>query len=227
MALFSAVSSDYFRVMHVPLLRGRPITEQDVETSPWVVVINAAMAQKYWPNEDPIGQLITVNTPAHPGEEKPREIVGVVGNVRQYALRTDPRPEMLSIANSASEPKTQRARSLQRRHGGRAILWMGHVTKLHANGSSDSVFGRRLQGSRMCWQTHGFDAARLLTNNRGGSDVDAECPHARLRCGLRIALCRRITDGHGGANCDGQTPDHLSGWNAPHIGSPLAKAPLK
>ena len=94
MALFSAVSSDYFRVMHVPLLRGRPITEQDVETSPWVVVINAAMAQKYWPNEDPIGQLITVNMPAHPGEEKPREIVGVVGNVRQYALRTDPRPEM-------------------------------------------------------------------------------------------------------------------------------------
>jgi hypothetical protein len=42
-ALFSAVSSDYFRVMHVPLLRGRPITEQDVATSPWVVVINARL----------------------------------------------------------------------------------------------------------------------------------------------------------------------------------------
>src|SRR6202011_1457824 len=49
-ALFSAVSSDYFRVMRIPLLKGRPITEQDVETAPWVVVINTVMAHKFWTN---------------------------------------------------------------------------------------------------------------------------------------------------------------------------------
>jgi hypothetical protein len=79
-ALYSAVSSDYFRVMRIPLLRGRAITDQDVETSPWVVIINEAMAHKFWPNQDPIGQVIMVHTPTAPGEERPRQIVGVVGN---------------------------------------------------------------------------------------------------------------------------------------------------
>ena len=96
MALFSAVSPDFFRVMRIPLLKGRPITEQDVETAPWVVVINEAMAQAFWPNQDPIGQVITIHTPAAPGEERPREIVGVVGNVRQYELAREPGPEMYS-----------------------------------------------------------------------------------------------------------------------------------
>jgi predicted permease len=80
--------------MRIPLLKGRPITEQDVETAPWVVVINAAMAHKFWPKQDPIGQMIMVQTGGAPGEEKPREVVGIVGDVRQFALARDPRPEM-------------------------------------------------------------------------------------------------------------------------------------
>ena len=47
MALFSAISLEYFRVMDIPLLRGRFPTEQDTESAPWVVVINDAMARKY------------------------------------------------------------------------------------------------------------------------------------------------------------------------------------
>jgi putative ABC transport system permease protein len=92
--LFSAVSPDYLQVMQIPLLRGRELTEKDVETSPWVVVINDALARKYWPNQDPIGQVITVNTQAVRAEERPREIVGVVGDVRQFGLGSDPAPEM-------------------------------------------------------------------------------------------------------------------------------------
>ncbi len=49
---------------------------------------------RLWPNQDPIGQTLTVHTPAAYGEERPREIVGVVGNVRQFQLATEPRPEM-------------------------------------------------------------------------------------------------------------------------------------
>jgi predicted permease len=93
-ALLSAVSADYFRVMQIPLLRGRQLTEHDFRTAPWIVVINQAMAKKYWPNQDPIGQVITVNQDLISAEEQPREIVGVAGNVRQLAADRDPVPEV-------------------------------------------------------------------------------------------------------------------------------------
>lgn len=92
--LFSAISADYFRVMQIPLLRGRPLTEQDFGAAPWVVVINEVMAKKFWPNQDPIGQVITVHQDLISAEERPREVVGVVGNVRQYAAEQDPDPEV-------------------------------------------------------------------------------------------------------------------------------------
>jgi putative ABC transport system permease protein len=98
---YSAISSDYFQVMRIPLLKGRAPTEQDTYSTPWVVAINEAMARKFWPNQDPIGQVITLDTV--PGEEKPREIVGVVGNVKQFASRIDPGPEI--YASYLQQPK--------------------------------------------------------------------------------------------------------------------------
>jgi len=91
-AFYSAISPDYFRVMQIPLLRGRSPAAQDTYSTPWVVVINQAMAHKFWPNQDPIGQVITLDTV--PDEERPREIIGVVGNVKQSASGTDPAPEI-------------------------------------------------------------------------------------------------------------------------------------
>jgi putative ABC transport system permease protein len=90
-AMFDAVSSDYFRVMRVPLRKGRTITEQDTETAPWVVVVNEAMARKFWPNQNPIGEIITLDTVP---QERPREVVGIVGDVRQFQLAREPMPEM-------------------------------------------------------------------------------------------------------------------------------------
>ncbi len=100
-AFYSAISPDYFRVMQIPLLRGRSPSEQDTYSTPWVVVINDAMARKFWPNQDPIGQVITLDVV--PREEKPREIVGVVGNVKQFASRIDPGPEI--YASYLQQPK--------------------------------------------------------------------------------------------------------------------------
>ena len=100
-AFYSAISPDYFRVMQIPLLKGRAPSEQDTYSTPWVVVINEAMARMFWPNQDPIGQVITLDTV--PGEEKPREIVGVVGNVKQFASRIDPGPEI--YASYLQQPK--------------------------------------------------------------------------------------------------------------------------
>lgn len=93
-AMFSTVSPGYFRVMQIPLLKGRDVTEHDTETAPWVVVINQAAAGKFFPNQDPIGRVITVDTRAVQAEERPREIVGIVGNVRQVRLGEDSVPEI-------------------------------------------------------------------------------------------------------------------------------------
>jgi putative ABC transport system permease protein len=81
-----AVSADYFHLMDIPIMRGRGITEQDTETSAPVVVISEATARQFWPNEDPIGREITFDSSP---EERPRQIVGIVGNVKQYVLTMD------------------------------------------------------------------------------------------------------------------------------------------
>lgn len=86
---YNAVSPDYFRTMGIPLLQGRDVSEQDIRTSPWVVVINEAMAHRIWPHQNPIGQVITIDRL----EEKPREVVGVVGNIKEWALRDRPTPQ--------------------------------------------------------------------------------------------------------------------------------------
>lgn len=85
-----AVSSDYFRLMGIPVLRGRGVTEQDTESNAWVVVINEAMARRVWPNEDPIGRTIRFDDSP---QEKPRLIVGVVGDVKQFVLTQPAEPE--------------------------------------------------------------------------------------------------------------------------------------
>lgn len=77
--------------MGIPLLRGRGVTEQDTKSNAWVVVINEAMARRFWQNEDPIGRSITFDDSP---EEKPRQIVGIVGNVHQFSLTTPPEPEV-------------------------------------------------------------------------------------------------------------------------------------
>ena len=85
----------YFSVLKVPLLRGRVFTLQDTAKAPAVVIINSAMAKKYWPKEDPIGQRITIGKGLGPEFNDPtRQIVGIVGDVRENGLDSDPPPVM-------------------------------------------------------------------------------------------------------------------------------------
>jgi predicted permease len=81
----------FLSALSIPLLRGRFIADTDRgETAP-VCVINKAMAQKYWPDKDPMGQLIVLTRNDVNGEKKPRRIVGVVGDVRGR-INEDPPP---------------------------------------------------------------------------------------------------------------------------------------
>jgi len=89
--LRQGVSSDYFRMMAVPVVRGRAITEQDTESNAWVAVVNQEFARRFWRNEDPIGRVVQFDDSP---DEKPRQIVGIVGNVHQFSLTRAPEPEV-------------------------------------------------------------------------------------------------------------------------------------
>ena len=82
------VTPGYFAVLKIPLLRGRLFNEHDTASAPKVALINRAMAQKYWPNQNPIGEVIIIGKGLGPELEDvgPREIIGVVGNVREAGL---------------------------------------------------------------------------------------------------------------------------------------------
>ena len=62
-------------------MRGRSFTERDTESSPWVAVINESLARQFFPDEDPIGRTL------YPGQDRPREIIGIVGDIRQENLQ--------------------------------------------------------------------------------------------------------------------------------------------
>lgn len=81
------VSPHYFTVFRVPLLRGRLFANTDVGNSAKVVLINQSMANKYWPKENPVGQVIDIGAGLGPQfQDSPRQIIGVVGDVRETRL---------------------------------------------------------------------------------------------------------------------------------------------
>ena len=72
------------------IVRGRGFTERDDERAPAVVVINETMAAKYWPGEDPIGKRVKLSY----NNTRPREIVGIAGDVKQTSLTDAVPPQM-------------------------------------------------------------------------------------------------------------------------------------
>jgi predicted permease len=85
------VSPGYFHAMNIPLLRGREFTDADKQQSAGVMVIDRTLAQRFFPDRDPIGAHILITL----GDDSPSpeyEIVGVVGSVKHVALTEDPTP---------------------------------------------------------------------------------------------------------------------------------------
>jgi len=89
---YATVSPGYFHVMRIPLLRGRFFSEQDSPSNPRVAIVSETLARRYFPNQDPIGRQMRFGFP--PNGNVSREIVGVVGDVRDVALSQKPGPMM-------------------------------------------------------------------------------------------------------------------------------------
>jgi predicted permease len=74
------ITPDFFETLRIPLQRGRIFTEQDIAGAEPVAVIDARLAQQYWPNEDPIGQQVILSASLR------SRIVGIVGSTRNSDL---------------------------------------------------------------------------------------------------------------------------------------------
>jgi putative ABC transport system permease protein len=93
-ARVSAVSGDYARTLGTPVLRGRMVNDSDVATSPFVIVINEALAKKYFAGVDPLGKQLDLGG-KDTGMIKPYTIVGVLGDQVDAAVGGAVRPFLL------------------------------------------------------------------------------------------------------------------------------------
>jgi putative ABC transport system permease protein len=76
------ISPGYIEALHIPLLRGRDLSDADTAGRPNAVLISESMAQRFWHNENPIGKHVTLTF----FPDGPREIIGIVGDVKDSGL---------------------------------------------------------------------------------------------------------------------------------------------
>ncbi len=88
----SSVSSDYFRTLGIPHFRGRDFTRQDHADAPPVVIVDEALADRYWPGEDPLGKRLKWG--GFESESPWMEVVGVVGHVAVNGVVQEALPQI-------------------------------------------------------------------------------------------------------------------------------------
>ncbi len=110
-----AATPGYFKTMGIPIVRGRYFEERDTADSTPVAIIDDALAQKYWPGEDPVGKRITFQRDPQ-GNPVWREIVGIVGHVKHTDLEGEsraqyyiphqqiPQPGMAVVVRTSGDP---------------------------------------------------------------------------------------------------------------------------
>jgi putative ABC transport system permease protein len=92
------VSPEYFHLLGMPLERGRIFSEQDIETTPQVAVINQAAARTFWPNQDPVGKRVRLHLDTRglksSAEPAWTTIIGVIADARTESLADTGVPEI-------------------------------------------------------------------------------------------------------------------------------------
>jgi len=134
-------STDYFRTMEIPLLKGRYFSEHDTADSPPVVIIDAKFAQRFWPHDDPIGKHLWFDP------KKPHfTIAGVVGVVKQYGLDTD---EKIATYFPQNQNPSNGLYLVARTSSDPASLSGAIVREIHDADPSVAVYGIRTMQDRL------------------------------------------------------------------------------
>jgi putative ABC transport system permease protein len=116
---FFAVDVGYFRSMGIPMIKGRDFTDRDQHNSPPVIIVTETFARQYFPNEEALGKRVQPGISTYDNDKSTmREIVGVVGDVRNRALNTEPKPayylpqsqipfnQMIGVLKTTTDPKS-------------------------------------------------------------------------------------------------------------------------
>ena len=200
------IDGDYFGAMRIPLLAGRAFRRQDSLEPRKVVIVNEPFVKKFFPNENPIGKHLKVFE-GKP-EFTPREIVGIVGGNKHFALQESLRPAMFTpgsflkmnvVVRSRGDSRTlttavrRAVREIDPDEATSAFRMMGDVVSSSAAGDR---FNALLLGA--------FGGIALLLTAAGIFGVLSYLVTQRTReIGLRVALGAQRSDvlrvivGHG------------------------------
>jgi putative ABC transport system permease protein len=193
-ANFRVATPGYFEAIGVPLLAGRTFMAADRSDGTPVVVINQALATRYFPGQDPVGRQLTVMYGM--AAPTPRLIIGVVGDVRQSGPAEPPRPELYLPYSQESF----RWMTLVVRTEGDPKRLMpelrDHVAALDPQVAVDDVellashVAAAMDGPRFrTWLLSGFAALALLLALCGASGVMSYSVSTRMpEIALRMAL---------------------------------------
>jgi predicted permease len=99
-AAWRTVTPDFFAAMGITVLRGRVFSKDDLWNGPRIVVVSRSLADAMWPNEDPVGKRLYWGST----NGRPREVVGVVNDIRDVAPQTAPRPTLFLPSNQVPMP---------------------------------------------------------------------------------------------------------------------------
>ena len=119
------ITPGYFQTMGIPLQRGRDVEEADAITRPWVAVVSQSFADRYWPDQDPIGKQFR-------HRDQLRTVVGIVGEVRVRGLERSSEPQMYLPAQQADEnnPANYDPKDLVIRHGGQGDALVAAIREI-------------------------------------------------------------------------------------------------
>jgi putative ABC transport system permease protein len=150
MADYFAITANYFGTMRVPILRGRDFNSQDTAAAPPAIIVSETFAKRFFPNEDPIGKRITLDFVP---DEKPREIIAVVGD---------------TVANRFQKQGTPGAPVMYVPHRQQTPRWLGP----YWNDRASMTFVLRTTGDPL---------SLVPAVRRAAAEVDPNKPAANLR----------------------------------------------